>query len=242
MASQPRRQSQVRLTERDTAALEWLAQQYGAPLDVVGKLLAALSGSDSLDRSAPYRVADRWRRLGRVSLEAGANADAAAWVVPTHRWATAYLGFRVGDWVPRPSTTEHTRALAEIRLALCGGDAGRWVSERQLRRLCRDSGAGHRHDAWFTDLRGRRWAIEAEISPKYGAGRLADMVDEVLTSADRHSLAGALYFARGAVVKQVETAGAAVAEHRPAGAAGVQVFDLDALLAKRLYQRKDAAS
>lgn len=166
-----------RLTPRDAMALEWLAQMYGAPQDVVASLLGA-----TIDRS--YKVVERWVRARQVDT---ATVDAGyrwIWTPPTA--ASAWLGWQPPNWRPRLGTAMHVRATAEIRLAFCGSSLEGWVSERLLRHEAsqdvgrRMSGqrVAHIPDGLLLLPTGQPCRIEAELSPKE-IGRVESILREL---------------------------------------------------------------
>ncbi|WP_327141349.1 hypothetical protein [Nocardia sp. NBC_01327] len=163
-------------------------------------------------------------------------------IYPTRETAWGYLDFDPGEWRPRPSTAAHMTAVTELRLALTGmqTDPEVWTSERLLyRHLNSDPGQpnGHIHDAWFQDFTDpdKVWAIEVELSRKRGAGRLAAAMTAALDAADRHELAGVLYFVRGETLRRaVEGTATRIAHKRGMESLpNLEIHDLDATLAKK---------
>lgn len=163
-----------RMTARDSLALEWLAQMYGAPQDLVAQMLGC-----SMSRA--YATVARWRQLRQVDVAA---VDAGhRWVYPTQKAANGLLGWDAAWWRPRLSTAAHTRAVAQARLAFCGaGDAltlDGWVGERRLRH---DVGWRHRGqelphvpDGLLTLPNGQAARVEVELTPK-ALGRTAEVM------------------------------------------------------------------
>lgn len=118
----------VRENPRDAAALTWLAQMYGAPLDVLAELLETTV-------AAARKVVLRWEKAGWVSR--GRPAAGPEWVWPNPSVANKFLregeqDSRYGSWRPSPTLAAHTRAVAQVRLALAGADLEAWLSERQI--------------------------------------------------------------------------------------------------------------
>lgn len=191
----------VVLQPRDYAALEWLAQMQGAPLDVIADLLG-------VSQSRAYGITNRWAsadaaQAGRVAM-GGPGWSGPRWVWPTRETAWSMLGVDPGPWMPRPSTAAHVRAVGELRLRLTGAstDTDVWMPERLLRRRhqgqrVRGVKVPHVHDGWFTDPTGARWAVEVELSRKTDAGRLVAMVGAAVEEARACGLAGVVYFTRG---------------------------------------------
>ena len=150
-----------RLTSRDSVALEWLSQMYGAPQDVVARLLGT-----TVDRS--YEVTKRWDKLGQIQVS---RVDAGhRWVYPTQRAANSWLGWPAAWWRPRLSTAAHTRAVAEVRLAFCGSALEGWTSERTLRHDIgwrnRGEELPHVSDGLLSLPNGQPARVEVELTPK----------------------------------------------------------------------------
>ncbi|MGW1743751.1 hypothetical protein ACWCPQ_33705 [Nocardia sp. NPDC001965] len=239
-----------RITARDQLFLEWLTQQYGTPVDVVGDWY-------SVRKSRAYEIVQKLGGMGKIErvqahVDAPGSKQGPLWVIPTRSTAHAMLGSDPGPWTVRPSTAAHVRALAELRLALTGTTTNpeAWRSERLLRRAAADT-SGQRdiaapvpycHDAVFTDDSGKSWAVECELSVKKGAGR---MESTLLTSLEAAKLlqdqatgtpvSGVIYFCRGEQVRgHVERAIERLkAEHGPDRVKGLHVRDLDQILRGR---------
>lgn len=163
-------------------------------------------------------------------------------IYPERETAWSYLDFDPGPWNPRPSTIGHMTAVTALRLALVGmeTDPEVWTSERLLyRRLNTDHGQphGHIHDAWLRDFTDpdKVWAIEVELTRKRGAGRLQQAMSAALDAADRHELAGVLYFVRGESLRHVvEGAASQIATKRGIERVpNLEIHDLDATLARK---------
>lgn len=241
---------------RDSLLLEWSAQQYGVSIPTL-----AIAAGVRLRRA--YDIAKRWKLAGWANV---ARIDVGSagpwrrsnhfddptvvphgplWVYPTRETAWGYLNFDPGEWRPTPSTLAHLTAVSQLRLALTGVDTDPevWTSERLLRRTGKPHGgkpASHVHDAWFQDLTDpdKMWAIEVELTRKFGAGRLMRSVSAALTEAQRHKLAGVLYFVRGEVLRNaVQVAASRLTQQRgPDAAASVEVHDLDETLQRKGVQ------
>lgn len=196
----------IRETARDTAALQWLSEQYGAPLDLIEVLL-------DVSRVRAYQVVQRWREAGWVHT--GKPAPGAMWVWPTAGTARRMLGRDTGgEWAPRPSTAAHTRAAAAVRLAWCSdqleqGGERQWISERELRQRTgyRSSGerVGHLPDGVWIDSDGRQWLVEVEITGK-GTERTYRHVLAASATVAREGSHGLLYFVTAASEADVRAA------------------------------------
>lgn len=203
----------VRQTARDAQALEWLSEMYGAPVDVVASLLGTTT-------TAAVKAVARWQRAGWV-LSAYADSG-PAWAWPTKKTAEAYLGFEVAEWVPRPSMTAHTRAVAVARLALAKpGDT--WVSERRLLQSAPKKELGKAQpyvpDAVLNRAEAGQWNVEVELTAK-GVKRTRAVLQRAMTAATAADAqgedAGVLYVAGSSAVKTVvETAWKSVAAEHP---------------------------
>lgn len=199
----------VRQTPRDAAALEWLSQMYGCPLD----LLAVGLG---VQLPGAREVTNRWRRAGWAEV---AKVDLGPlWVWPTQATARAYLGWDAGYWRPRPTTTAHTRAVAEVRLWLQQGLTPEgWISDRMLRHEAsggrpreRGQKLPHVPDGVWTAPDGRRWAIEVELTPKSEA-RTYEALMQASNRAHQEWRGGVLYVVTEAARPVVEAARARLA-------------------------------
>jgi hypothetical protein len=101
---------------RDVAALTWLAEQYGAPIDVVAKLLAKPGQDAERAYAMTWPVVQRWAMAEWVCLVRGFGPF--LWVVPTPVWAGRLLGWTPKTaWFPSASRVEHVAACALTRLA-----------------------------------------------------------------------------------------------------------------------------
>ena len=151
----------VRLGDRDMHAMQWLAEQYGAPMDAV----ADCSGR----HESAYRIALRWRAAG-LCAKPVRPVPGPSWVFPTRQTAEAMLGFYVPLWLPTPMMAADTAAVGRVRMALSGDNLDRWTSERLLRKDQGPTAYGqtrpHLHDGHWTDDLGRVHAIEVELSRK----------------------------------------------------------------------------
>jgi hypothetical protein len=170
---------QIKQTARDARALEWLAQMYAAPLDVLARLLDASPGR-------AWAVVDRWRQAEWA--ETGKVDPGPMWVWPTRSTTTAYLGWDPGLYRPRPTTAAHTRAVGETRLWMeAHGRITGWVPERQLRHETgwrrRGEEVGHVPDGIAVLENGTRVAVEVELTAKSGPRRMLDVLRDVLQGA-----------------------------------------------------------
>jgi hypothetical protein len=177
------------VTERDVAALKFIAEQYGMRGDALAVLLARLSPAP--DRPAAglsdRRVRGWVERMERDGYLSRRRLLGHAWVTPTaagmalaglsyERWK--FGGARDGEegW-----GLAHVHAVTGVRLALQAdpGD-GRWTSERAIRRKWEGTGARvRRADGALALDDGRVAGVEVELHLKK-----ADRYDGILRDVD----------------------------------------------------------
>jgi hypothetical protein len=172
------------LTERDIAALLFVAEMYAVQLD---QLAAVLGVSEARARA----IALGWRRSG--CAESARIGPGRPWVWLT-RAGLAACGLPYTAASPALSRLAHLRAVVAVRLALEAAPgyaaAGAfWRSERRLRakaggraglREHLPDGEVHWPDGAPASFAGECWAIEAELSRKTVA-RTAAIMHEILT-------------------------------------------------------------
>jgi hypothetical protein len=185
---EPKAKPNVRMTPRDAAALEWLSQMYGAPLDVVAKL------TGTTEKRA-YAVVKRWKDGGWV--ESGRIDAGPMWVWTKRQTAAAYLDWDPGYWVPRASTVAHLRASAVTRMALAGEDVEAWVPERRLRRDTPKHERGQREpylpDGMWRSAEDEKWrAVEVELNAK-GTTRTRAVIANAMAAIGKAAGAGVVY-------------------------------------------------
>lgn len=197
----------VRQTPRDAGALEWLAQMYGAPLDLIAR---GLGVSDS----RAWSIADRWRRAGWAEI--GKITVGPLWVWPTQSTARTYLGWDVPAWAPRQTTAAHTRAVCEARIWAQGGlQPEDWSSDRMLRHEAakgqlrqRGQEMPHVPDGLLTKADGSRWLVEVELTPKTPQRTyriLSELMGGDFGTTDLHA-EGVIYVVAAAARQVVEDA------------------------------------
>ncbi|MFD7841368.1 hypothetical protein ACFV4K_00310 [Nocardia sp. NPDC059764] len=237
--------------------LEFVSQERAVPMALVPTAIgrsmrAAYTMARRLKQSGQVRVTrldsgapGSWRHSPHFDAP-GAVPQGPLVIYPDRETAWGYLDFDPGPWTPRPSTAAHMAAVTALRLALVGmeTDPEVWTSERLLRhRFIRQAGQpnGHTHDAWFQDFADpdKVWAVEVELTRKRGAGRLEAAMTAALDTADRHDLAGVLYFVRGDGLRRaIEGTAARIANKRAVPRLpNLEIHDLDATLARREVQR-----
>lgn len=232
---------------------EWNAQQYGIPLSLLMTAMnrrqrAAYAFAKKLKDAGrahvtrvDYGSSGPWRRSKNFDDHNGIP-NGPLWLYPTREIAWGYLEFDPGEWHPKASTAAHLTAVSELRLALTGLDTDPevWTSERLLRRIVKPEvgqPGSHIHDGWFRDFADpdKVWAIEVELTRKRGEGRLLRSVTAALESADRHDLAGVLYFVRGESMRRALDGIATRLAHQRGveRLENLEIHDLDATLARK---------
>ncbi|WP_156161830.1 hypothetical protein [Nocardia vulneris] len=238
---------------RETLLQEWMSQQYCIPFWLAGKALGIRS-------TQVYEIMRRLKLAGRIHvtrIDIGSpglwhkskHFDAPdtvpygpLWAYMARETAWGYLGFDPGEWEPRASTAAHLTAVSELRLAVTGMDTDPevWTSERLLRRMLKDERGqlvSHLHDAWYRDAADpdKVWAVEVELTRKFGAGRLLRSVSAALAAADQHDLAGVLYFVRGEGLRRaIESVRDQIARDRGVEQLdNFEIHDLDVTLSRK---------
>jgi hypothetical protein len=193
------------LSPRDMVVLTILAEMYGAPMDVVARMLG-------VTRDRTYRVVRKWIAANMVSDLRVTPVPGSSWVFPTRLAGEALTGRTTRAWMPTPKMAAHVRATLELRLALTGLDLDRWISERALRAEVQPTRAGvarpHIHDGRYFTSSGELRAVEVELSPKNLSAAKAALAQSV-QSARAADCDGVTYYCRGEAVKNVIRSAAA---------------------------------
>lgn len=171
----------VRMQERDAAALAWVAEQFGAPWDVLSVLLGRLAGRDRISISSVRQAIRRWESARWVTSH---RLPGGVWVTPTARALEMVARpdyHAIEPWLPQVPRLPHVRAVALVRLALEGsGTPGQWVSDRLLEQEIRMKRWGgqtvRRPDALVRFPDGRELGLEVELTVK-SAMRYRGIVD-----------------------------------------------------------------
>ena len=189
-------------TERDAGALAFLAEQYGARLDVLGVVLGRLGGGGSvpLSNSGVRQQLGRWVRAGWVRTEV---ALGSTWVTPTP-WGMAVVGRRYAPWKLPVTKLAHTHAVSAMRLWYEASPArveryGSWVSERAL--FARRDRTDLRHvpdGALLHQGASTVWAVEVELTAKHRPC----YAEELFGRLDS-SVVGVLYFVPPGLLERV---------------------------------------
>jgi len=171
-ATTPARRSdagKIKLTDRDITGLTLIADQYGAPVDL-------LAGALDVQPDRLRGILARWRHAGWAAT--GPLGKGPAWCWPTPA-GMRLLGLSYGAKEPSATRLPHIRAVLAVRLWLQSGQAygdgmAWWRSERRIRAASGGRvGIAHLPDAeihWPSldgaPYAGQIWAIEAELTPK----------------------------------------------------------------------------
>ncbi len=199
-----------RLTERDLACLQWIAQQYAIRLDQLQRLLLRYTpqddrekvrtGADCLSKERTYRTLSRWERLHLI--EFGNILDGE----PRWIWLSAAGLREIGSGLrynkPSAVRLRHLYWSNQVRLWVeSRRPADRWQSEREIKSThqAREAGEHQEHlpDAILHAANGRISAIEVELEPK-ASRQLEAIVAEL--EAEYTSI---LYFAAPAAQRQL---------------------------------------
>jgi hypothetical protein len=225
----------VRENRRDIHALTWLAQMYGAPLDVLAKVL-------DTSEAAARKVVQRWEKAGwahRGYVDAGPE-----WVWPTTGMVNGLLprdhGGQWGAWRPSPMMAAHVRAVAETRLVLAGtAIEGVWTSERELAHRehgMKKQGMKLPHISDGVWLRGGpsqkdSVLIEVELTAKHPT-RVEEILRTALDRLSRTAATEVWYVCGSARIAGLVTrvAQAHAAKHNKTWPEGLRVMQLDELI------------
>ena len=172
-----------RLTERDIAALLFVADMYAVQLD---QLAAVLRVTQARARA----IALGWRRAGYA--ESARLGPGLPWFWLTRSGLSA-CGLPYRATSPALSRLAHLRAVSAVRLALAAAPAyaaagAFWRGERRLRARAGGRVGLREHipdaevhwpDGAPVGFAGECWAIEAELTPKTVA-RTAAIMHEIL--------------------------------------------------------------
>jgi hypothetical protein len=211
----------VMATDRDLYCIEWIADQYGARLDQIQKLLSRFP-----DREKPFKdgkliaettVKDqisRWRRAGWIEYQR-VLADAPGWA-----WVTKKGLQMVGldelytARMPASARLAHIYAVNQLRIGFDGRFL--WQSERRYRSGLegkKGKDIGPIPDGLVTTKENELVAIEVEISAKKLTDlqtKLARLVRQTAMDATYHKVAAFpavwFYVANEPIKRLVESA------------------------------------
>ena len=133
--AEPRRRNRPPdFTERDSKALSWIGEQFGARLDVLSVLLGRLGGSgEPLSKWGVRNQIERWKRQELVTTE---RALGDTWVTLTPKGRDrAGLPGNLSTWRVPVTRVRHCHAVNIVRLWYEGTEkavVSPWVSERMI--------------------------------------------------------------------------------------------------------------
>ncbi|PPJ07830.1 hypothetical protein C5E51_16785 [Nocardia nova] len=192
------------INPRQITVLTILAYMYGAPADLVARMLG---------KSMPhtYRDIRNWREAKLISPLKIRPVPGPVWVFSTRSGVEGLTGLSTRYWTPTPKMAAHVRTVLEVRLALAGLDLERWISERELRSQVGPVKAGesrpHIHDGRFYTREGQFWAVEVELSPKTPAmARVA--VAKAKQAAGKAGCDKVIYYCKNGEIRNLITASA----------------------------------
>lgn len=220
---QRKRRSDVgpRITERDLAALRWIAQQYAIRLDHLQILLARLlparervklKTAGRLTARRAQDVVDRWTELGLVRVRYFLAGE------PPWCWLTGaglhllQMQPELRAYEPKPATLAHLHACNRVRLAYPqlsqayrqAGETTSWRGEREIRAaqepLKRGQKPPHVPDALVTSSTRGAIVIEVELTMKTYARLRGILID----LAGNQSYQAIWYFATLKIKQAIE--------------------------------------
>jgi len=191
----------AQFTERDAAAIRWLAEVRAANLAQLRVLLGQLGQAGDITPRRCAQIVVRWERLGLVEKTTIWHQE------PAIVWLTSRGAQMAGlNRLRRPAigTLHHTLAVTQVRLQACRPSNGRgWLSERELRGLL--SKESHIPDGGLVEADGSVTAIEMELTPhgrQRVRGAMTSLLAERVEGGDRFSKL--LYLVAPACRRQVE--------------------------------------
>lgn len=211
---------QPRTTDRDLTVLTWLAEQYGAPEDQIGKLLRPEAPVQRQVFSTAAAV-QRWRNLGWVDT-GRVQVGKPRWVWPKGFMSSRLLGWDVQPWTPSPVRAAHMSAVNEVRLRHPHG----WVSERRLLHEVgfRFEGVRVRVPDGLVDIGGqvggRLMLLEVELSRK-SPEAMAEAVRGWPEACERWGADGVLWVSNAHLYEHMQGAVASVVARHPGGIGGM---------------------
>lgn len=231
----PRKQridrGEARTTDRDLMAMQWLAEQWAAPVDQIGRLLRPDAPWQNRTYTAAAAV-QRWRRHGWVDI-ARVQQGADRWVWPKPFMSTRMLGWDVQSWTPSPARVHHMEAVNDVRLRHPYG----WTSERVLLHQVgfRGDETGVRVPDGLVQLGGqvggRTLLVEVELSRKSPEAMRAAMQGWP-AACDRWGADGVLWVSTPSLHSHMRAALDAVTAQFPSGV-GAQLAELAVVWQKR---------
>lgn len=170
----------MKITPRDLAALNFVAEVGAVRLDDVGRLLAHLGGRPTeLGARTTRGIVDRWKRSGFTEHHRIYHGQPSI-IVVTRRGARLTqqpVGLRVG--LPAVAELGHDLTTAAVAVLYeCNGRA--WTGER----LLSTTFAGNHRPDGITFHRDQRTAVEIELTPK-SSKRYSTILPDLTAEFDR---------------------------------------------------------
>lgn len=170
----------VRATERDTALLKWIAEQYATRFDQLHRLVESDRGAPVTESNIKWLLG-RWHKAGWIERQK-LLARKPQWV-----WLSRYglndFGLEFPYLKPSVGRLAHMYQVNEVRQFI---EQKRpetvWVSERQANLVRKQSDKKHRVDGEVY-LEGVRIAVEVELSQK-SRGRMYSIMTELKKDYD----------------------------------------------------------
>jgi hypothetical protein len=156
-----KKNTSLRLTERDTEYITWIAEQQAVRLDTL-QLLFEIRGK-KIDPRALRRLVERWQRLGLVQKKILlAKSPSIIWpTIEGMRVANLPLSRGDRNYTPSFSSVHHTVATARVRIEY-ERRGWEWTCERDLRH---EFGASHLADG-LASVDTQRILVEVERTQK----------------------------------------------------------------------------
>lgn len=180
----------IRLNDRDTQALSWLAEQYAVRLDCLQVLLGRTAYQTTrvqgeVQPSTARRVVQRWLNAGLVGSRKLFFGQ-PPWLWLTRRGLSEFdLAFQ--RWSPKVGQLQHLHDVNCVRLRIEAEykTTVHWQCERTLRRQYRDYVGWHIPDGEIQTVSGATIGVEIELTPKSrprvatNVQRLAHQYDQI---------------------------------------------------------------
>jgi len=206
----------ARTTDRDLKALTWLAEQWGAPIDQVGRLLRP-DTEKRLQIYAAESATRRWKAHGMVDT-GRVQVGGARWVWPVSTTAARMLGWDVHRWEPTPVRTNHMAAVNDVRLDMPDAE---WTSERVLLHQVGVRGDGDRLRVpdGVVEVGDRRLLVEVELSRK-SPDAMAEAVRGWPDACQRWGADGVLWVSNRSLYEHMSAAVERMKARFPGGVGG----------------------
>lgn len=203
---------QVRLQERDTVLLRWIAEQYAIRLDQLQVLIAM--NSENPNRVNPQKVTERaaiktvnrWKLMGWVEYRKvlhGVNNPGWVWLTLK---GLREFGYQYAYREPTISQFSHYFWVNHVRLSLESrhGNRLKWISER-YNRFSTENKLEHYADGEIVSKSGLI-AVEVELTQKATVRqkKIIDSLDLKTNAEGRNYYYKVWYYVNDVTQKQVE--------------------------------------